>query len=156
LIATLDGDGQNPPADIAALVRAYREGAAHGGPLLVTGWRRERNDGWLRRFSSRLANRLRGQLLGDACPDTGCGLKVFTRDEFLALPRFRHMHRFLPALFVRAGGRVLSVPVAHRPRRSGRSKYGVRNRLWVGLVDLAGVYWLQRRGCNIDYEAQDV
>lgn len=155
LIATLDGDGQNPPADIAALVNVWRE-AADAVPLLVVGWRRSRNDSWLRRLSSRLANRLRGRLLGDGCPDTGCGLKVFARDDFLQLPRFAHMHRFLPALFVRAGGYVLSVPVSHRPRHSGKSKYGVRNRLWVGLVDMAGVYWLQRRGCTIDYEAQDV
>ena len=103
-----------------------------------------------------MANGLRGALLGDGCPDTGCGLKVFARDDFLALPRFRHMHRFLPALFVRAGTQVISVPVAHRPRRAGRSKYGVGNRLWTGLLDMAGVYWLQRRACRIEYEVDYV
>ena len=155
LIATLDGDGQNPPADIARLVDAYRQHDP-AGRCVVVGWRRTRNDSALRRLSSRVANRLRGALLGDGCPDTGCGLKVFARDDFLALPHFRHMHRFLPALFVRAGARVISVPVAHRPRRAGRSKYGVRNRLWTGLLDMAGVYWLQRRGCRIEYEVDDV
>ncbi|MDH5316430.1 MAG: dolichol-phosphate mannosyltransferase, partial [Gemmatimonadota bacterium] len=84
-------------------------------------------------------------LLRDDTPDTGCGLKVFRRDVFLALPYFDHMHRFLPALVLRHGGRVKSVPVRHRPRERGRSHYGVHNRLWVGLVDLAGVIWLRRR-----------
>ena len=155
LIATLDGDGQNPPADITRLVDAYRQ-QAQASRCLVVGWRRTRNDSALRRLSSRMANGLRGALLGDGCPDTGCGLKVFARDDFLALPSFRHMHRFLPALFVRAGAQVISVPVAHRPRRAGRSKYGVGNRLWTGLLDMAGVYWLQRRACRIDYEVDDV
>lgn len=155
LIATLDGDGQNPPADIVALLQGYRERVVVGVPLLIAGWRQQRNDGWLRRLSARLANRLRGALLRDGCPDTGCGLKLFARDDFLALPRFAHMHRFLPALFIREGGHVCSVPVAHRPRCSGRSKYGVRNRLWVGLVDLAGVCWLQRRACGIGRDMED-
>lgn len=154
LIATLDGDGQNPPADIFSLVDVYRE-RAHKGACLVVGWRRARNDSLPRRLSSRLANGLRGRLLRDGCPDTGCGLKVFAREDFLALPRFRHMHRFLPALFARAGAQVISVPVAHRPRRAGRSKYGVGNRLWTGLLDMVGVYWLQRRACRIEYEVDD-
>ena len=148
LIATLDGDGQNDPADIPALIARWRtEGGdrAGQGPLLLAGWRSTRNDTWLRRLSSRIANGVRGRLLGDGTPDTGCGLKLFERETFLALPYFDHMHRFLPALVVRHGGRVISVPVRHRPRLRGRSHYGVWNRLWVGLVDLGGVMWLRRR-----------
>jgi dolichol-phosphate mannosyltransferase len=96
-------------------------------------------------MSSRIANAVRSRVLGDGTPDTGCGLKVFARDDFLALPYFDHMHRFLPALIRRAGGRVVLIPVRHRPRAAGRSHYGIGNRLWVGLVDLLGVHWLQRR-----------
>lgn len=147
LVATLDGDGQNDPANIRALLARWRE-VSHtqsGRPVLICGWRNKRHDTWLRRVSSRIANGVRSTLLGDATPDTGCGLKVFARDDYLALPYFDHMHRFLPALVLRAGGVVESVPVAHRPRLTGRSHYGVHNRLWVGLVDLLGVMWLQRR-----------
>ena len=146
LIATLDGDGQNDPADLPALLAAWtRESARGPAPLLLAGWRATRRDTWLRRVSSRVANGVRSRLLGDATPDTGCGLKVFERDAFLSLPFFDHMHRFLPALFIRQGGRVVSVPVRHRPRVAGVSHYGVWNRLWVGIVDLAGVAWLRRR-----------
>ena len=141
-IATLDGDGQNDPADIPALLRRAQAGPAL---LLVAGHRVTRRDTWMKRLSSRMANRIRARLLGDATPDTGCGLKVFRRDTFLALPHFDHMHRFLPALFIRAGGQVESVPVNHRPRTRGVSKYGTLDRLWVGIFDLAGVYWLQKR-----------
>jgi len=141
-IATLDGDGQNDPADIPALLeRALRE----GGKVLIAGHRTERRDSFMKRFASRFANRLRAALLRDATPDTGCGLKVFPRESFLELPAFDHMHRFLPALFLRAGGRVLSVPVRHRPRLRGASNYGTLDRALVGVVDLAGVAWLQRR-----------
>jgi dolichol-phosphate mannosyltransferase len=97
-------------------------------------------------LSSRIANGIRSGLLQDDTPDTGCGLKVFPRQGFLDFPRFDHMHRFMPALMLRLGGRVMSVPVNHRPRERGTSKYGVWNRLWVGIVDLFGVMWLQRRG----------
>jgi len=144
-IATLDGDGQNDPADIPRLL-AELENPAHPPNLeLLIGWRTRRNDTWLRRVSSRIANRVRAGLLRDHTPDTGCGLKLFARETFLRLPNFDHMHRFLPALVIRNGGSVVSIPVGHRPRASGVSKYGVRNRLWVGLVDLLGVAWLQRR-----------
>ncbi|WP_376099175.1 glycosyltransferase family 2 protein [Roseomonas sp. CCTCC AB2023176] len=141
-IGTLDGDGQNDPAD---LPRLWDRARAEGGPIMVAGWRTTRRDTRIKRLSSRVANRVRSRLLGDATPDSGCGLKVFPRDLFLALPHFDHMHRFLPALVIRAGGRVVSEPVGHRPRMRGRSNYGTLDRLAVGLVDLLGVAWLQRR-----------
>jgi dolichol-phosphate mannosyltransferase len=147
-IATIDGDGQNDPADIPRLIAA-REAAAprpDGGPLLLAGYRRSRRDSRLKRLSSRIANGVRGRMLGDYTPDTGCGLKLFEREAFLAVPHFDHMHRFLPALFLRAGGRVVSVEVGHRPRTRGQSHYGLFNRLWVGIVDLFGVLWLIKRG----------
>ncbi len=145
-IATLDGDGQNDPADIPSLLeRLLAETPAERHRLLIAGHRRRRQDSPLRLLSSRIANGIRARLLGDATPDTGCGLKVFSREAFLDMPRFDHMHRFLPALMIRRGGRVVSVPVNHRPRQRGQSKYGVWNRLWVGIVDLFGVMWLQRR-----------
>ncbi len=140
-LATLDGDGQNDPADIPRLLaRAQR-----GDVTLVAGHRQSRRDDLLKRVSSRVANRVRSALLGDGTPDTGCGLKLIRRSAFLALPYFDHMHRFLPALVQMQGGVCVSVPVAHRPRLAGRSHYGVNNRLWVGLVDLVGVMWLRRR-----------
>ena len=146
-IATLDGDGQNDPADIPALLQRWRavRQSDPQRPVLIAGWRSKRQDTWVRRMSSRIANGVRSRLLGDSTPDTGCGLKVFGRADFLALPYFDHMHRFLPALVRRAGGQVESVQVAHRPREHGKSHYGIHNRLWVGLVDMLGVIWLQRR-----------
>ena len=143
-VATLDGDGQNDPADIPALVAAVEQGA--GADLkLVMGHRKSRQDTWVRRVSSRIANGVRAGLLQDATPDTGCGIKLLHRATFLELPMFNHMHRFLPALYQRAGARVISVPVRHRPRTRGQSKYGISNRLWVGIIDLFGVRWLIRR-----------
>ncbi len=143
-IATLDGDGQNVPADIPTLLaRALAE--PDNARLLVAGHRTRRRDSLAKRLASRAANRIRIALLHDATPDTGCGLKLFRRDAFLELPAFDHMHRYLPALFIRAGGRVISVPVDHRPRTSGASNYGTLDRLWVGIFDLVGVSWLQRR-----------
>lgn len=144
-IATLDGDGQNDPRDIPSLVAHVQMAGDEDRPVLVAGNRRRRNDNWVRRLSSRIANRVRQRLLRDGCPDTGCGLKVFPRATFLQLPQFDHMHRFLPALFMRAGARVVNVPVNHRPRTRGQSKYGVGNRLWVGIADLIGMVWLRRR-----------
>jgi len=146
IIATLDGDGQNDPADIPALLRRLLEEPEDRRDfLLVAGHRQKRRDNGLRRLSSKIANGVRAAMLKDDTPDTGCGLKLFTRAAFLDMPRFDHMHRFLPALMIRRGGRVVSVPVHHRPRERGVSKYGVWNRLWVGIVDLFGVMWLQRR-----------
>ena len=112
---------------------------------MIAGLRAKRRDSRIKRLSSRVANGVRSRLLGDATPDTGCGLKVFPRAAFMAMPQFDHMHRFLPALMLRAGGRVVSHPVNHRPRTGGRSKYGTLDRLMVGIVDLFGVVWLQRR-----------
>ncbi|WP_114913903.1 glycosyltransferase [Acidibrevibacterium fodinaquatile] len=154
-IATLDGDGQNDPADIPRLFDRALAEAGRREPVLIAGWRKARRDGWRKRVSSRLANRLRAAMLGDGTPDTGCGLKLFRRAAFLDLPRFDHMHRFLPALFLRAGGRVVSVAVNHRPRHAGRSHYGTLDRLCVGLVDLAGVYWLMRRSTRPDVVTPD-
>ena len=144
-IATLDGDGQNDPADILRLIRS-QGGLQNLDPhLMVCGYRRRRQDSWIKRVSSRIANGVRRTLLKDDTPDTGCGLKVFARSTFLSLPFFDHMHRFLPALVLRGGGRVASVEVHHRPRLNGKSHYGIGNRLWVGIIDLLGVMWLRRR-----------
>jgi dolichol-phosphate mannosyltransferase len=143
-IATLDADGQNDPADIPALWEIARAAPA-SPPLMVAGQRQKRRDTWSKRAASRGANAIRRALLGDGTPDTGCGLKLFRRDFFLELPRFDHMHRFLPALTLRQGGKVVSVPVNHRPRERGQSNYGVFDRLWVGIADLLGVMWLMRR-----------
>jgi len=152
LIVTLDGDGQNDPGDIVRLLEAFHRAERQPGLQIVTGYRRRRQDTVIKRFSSRIANTVRARLLRDNTPDTGCGLKVFRRDAFLALPAFDHMHRFLPALFLRQGGTVLSVEVNHRPRLSGRTHYGTFDRLWVGIVDLVGVMWLLRRTIRPEVE----
>jgi len=145
-IATLDGDGQNDPADIPRLYGALMQQRKISSNLwMIAGWRNKRHDSAWRLFSSKVANAVRSRLLGDNTPDTGCGLKVFLRDEFLGLPYFDHMHRFLPALILRAGGQVISEPVNHRGRAHGYSKYGTLDRLWVGIVDILGVIWLQKR-----------
>lgn len=145
-IATLDGDGQNDPADIPRLYEVFmRQNSNLNNLWMVAGWRNKRHDSAWRLFSSKVANAVRSRLLGDNTPDTGCGLKVFLRDKFLELPYFDHMHRFLPALILRAGGQVISEPVNHRPRMAGYSKYGTLDRLWVGITDLLGVIWLKQR-----------
>jgi dolichol-phosphate mannosyltransferase len=145
-IATLDGDGQNDPADIPAMLAAMQAAEATGKlPVLIAGHRVKRNDSGPKRWGSRIANGVRGRMLGDGTPDTGCGAKLFRRQAFLELPHFDHIHRFLPALFIRAGGHVVSVPVRHHARTQGASHYGTWDRLRVGIVDLAGVAWLQRR-----------
>jgi dolichol-phosphate mannosyltransferase len=143
-IATLDGDGQNDPRDIPKLLHLARASPS-GSPVLIAGYRVNRQDSWSKRSASWIANALRSWLLGDRTPDTGCGLKLFARALFWDLPYFDHMHRFLPALVLREGGIVRSVSVNHRPRRTGASKYGVFDRLGVGIIDLFGVMWLQRR-----------
>ena len=142
-IVTLDGDGQNDPADIATMleVKATLPKFVH----LIAGVRTLRRDNLAKRVASRIANRVRSHLLHDFTPDSGCGLKMFERSTFLDLPYFDHMHRFLPALVQRTGGEVMHVPVNHRPRKTGVSKYGTLDRLWVGIADLRGVIWLIRR-----------
>lgn len=142
-IATLDGDGQNDPADLPRLLAA--RDAAPPDVKLFAGWRVTRRDTAAKRWASRAANAIRRRLLRDDTPDTGCGTKLFEREAFLDLPWFDHMHRFLPALFQRAGWRTVSVPVNHRPRTTGASKYDNLSRAIVGLRDLRGVAWLIRR-----------
>ena len=144
-IATLDGDGQNDPADIPKLIATRDSPAGRGVQLFMGNRTASRKDTAFRRLQSRVANGVRSGLLGDGTPDTGCGIKLFSREVFMDLPRFDHMHRFLPALFQRHGARVVSVPVSHRQRTRGTSKYGMLNRLWVGIVDMVGVMWLRRR-----------
>lgn len=144
-IATLDGDGQNDPADIPKLLAVLTDPARPARLVMAAGYRKKRQDTWIKRISSKIANGVRSRLLGDATPDTGCGLKVFERAVFLELPYFDHMHRFLPALVRRAGYALVSVEVNHRHRTRGVSKYGTLDRLAVGIVDLFGVMWLQRR-----------
>jgi dolichol-phosphate mannosyltransferase len=142
-IATLDGDGQNDPADIPKLL-AMRE-ASPESIKLFAGWRVDRKDSGSKRWASRVANAIRSRMLRDATPDTGCGIKLFERAAFLDLPYFDHMHRYLPALMLRAGWQVKSVPVNHRPRGAGTSKYNNINRALVGISDLRGVAWLIKR-----------
>jgi len=144
LIVTLDADGQNDPADIPAmLVKAQK--FKPGEHFCIAGYRKNRKDTAWYRFQSRLANKVRARLLGDGTPDTGCGLKVFPKATFLSLPYFDHMHRFIPALVCRLQGEIVVSEVHHRNRLAGVSKYNVWNRLWVGIVDMFGVMWLQRR-----------
>ncbi len=146
VIATLDGDGQNDPADIPRLYAALMDERSERPALsMVAGWRQKRLDSRWRIFSSKFANAIRSILLKDNTPDTGCGLKVFLRDKFLDLPYFDHMHRYLPALIIRDGGQVISVPVNHRPRERGISKHGTWGRLWEGIIDIIGVMWLLKR-----------
>lgn len=144
VICTLDGDGQNPPAELPKLAAPLlAEGSEHLG--LVAGQRVDRQDSWSKRAASRFANGLRARILRDDTRDTGCGLKAFRRDAFLALPFFDHLHRYLPALFKREGWEIAHVDVSHRAREHGRSKYTNFGRAMVGMTDLFGVWWLLRR-----------
>ena len=142
-IATLDGDGQNDPADIPTLL-AKRDGAEPDVKLFA-GWRVNRQDSGSKRWASKWANAIRSRMLRDATPDTGCGIKLFEREAFLDLPYFDHMHRYLPALMQRAGWKTVSVPVNHRHRTAGVSKYNNLNRALVGIRDLRGMAWLIQR-----------
>ncbi len=143
VIATLDGDGQNDPSFIPALLQAFEQGGERIG--LVAGQRVGRRSSAFKKLQSRIANGVRGAILRDGTRDSGCGLKVFRRDAFLALPYFDGLHRFLPALFRRDGLTIAYVDVIDRARRHGQSNYGMWDRLWVGILDLAGVWWLIRR-----------
>lgn len=146
-IVTMDGDGQNNPKDIPLLLDAMI--ATEQQPDLVCGIRAVRKDNVVKRVSSRIANAVRGRLLRDGVTDTGCGLKLIRRATFLELPFFDHLHRFLPALVMANEGKIACVPVSHRPRQAGKSNYGTWDRLIAGLVDLAGVLWLQRRAKSL-------
>ena len=143
LIAVMDGDGQNDPADIPRLFRLMNEQE----PAVILGNRISRNDSVIRKLQSKIGNHIRNYVLKGQCPDTGCSLKFFSRTAFLELPFFNHMHRFLPDLFARAGYQLINTPVNHRPRLHGISKYGLANRLFVGIYDLIGVRWLLKRHC---------
>jgi dolichol-phosphate mannosyltransferase len=143
VVVTLDGDGQNDPAFIPALLAALENGAPHVG--LIAGQRVGRKATGFKRWQSRVANAVRGAVLKDGTRDTGCGLKAFRRDLFLALPYFDGLHRFLPALVRREGYDIGYVDVVDRPRQHGMSNYGLWDRLWIGILDLAGVWWLIRR-----------
>ncbi len=145
LIVTIDGDGQNNPADIAKLYNQYTEIDQIAPQTMIVGEREKRNDSLSRRIASRTANMIRSSLLRDSTKDTGCSLKLFRRKDYLRLPYFNHMHRFLPALMMREQVRLIHVPVSHRPRHSGVSKYGNFGRALVGISDLLGVLWLQKR-----------
>jgi glycosyltransferase involved in cell wall biosynthesis len=143
LVVTLDGDGQNDPSFIPALVHALETGGASVG--LIAGQRVGRRASGFKRLQSRIANAVRGAILRDGTRDTGCGLKAFRRDMFLALPYFDGLHRFLPALVRREGYGIAYVDVVDRPRLHGQSNYGLWDRLWIGILDLMGVWWLIRR-----------
>jgi dolichol-phosphate mannosyltransferase len=143
VVVTIDGDGQNDPAFIPAMIRALEKGAPRTG--LVAGQRTGRKSGGFKKLQSRIANAVRGAVLRDGTRDTGCGLKAFRRDMFLNLPYFDGLHRFLPALVKRDGFDIGYVDVVDRPRGTGVSNYGLWDRLWVGILDLAGVWWLIRR-----------
>ena len=145
VIATLDGDGQNDPADIPLVYEIYLKEKNKSDKVMVAGQRKKRQDNLGRRLASRFANNLRSFLLRDGTRDTGCSLKMFSRSDYINLPYFNHMHRFLPALMIRDGVKIAHVDVSHRPRTSGASKYTNLNRAIVGIADLMGVMWLQRR-----------
>ncbi|HXX07138.1 MAG TPA: glycosyltransferase family 2 protein [Pseudolabrys sp.] len=143
IVVTLDGDGQNDPAFVPALIRALEAGAPD--VALIAGQRIGRKASGFKKFQSRIANTVRGAVLRDGTRDTGCGLKAFRRDVFLRLPYFDGLHRFLPALVRREGYAIGYVDVVDRPRAHGVSNYGMWDRLWIGILDLAGVWWLIRR-----------
>lgn len=155
-LATLDGDGQNDPADLPAMLALVRDSEGKTDSIkLVAGYRLNRQDTPSKRFASRLANGLRRRLLHDGTPDSGCGIKLIERDLFLRLPYFDHMHRFIPALAQRHGARMAVHVVNHRPRLKGNSKYGNMDRALVGVIDLLGVWWLIRRN-RLDAQAKVV
>jgi dolichol-phosphate mannosyltransferase len=151
VVVTLDGDGQNDPAFLPALLDALAQGAPRVG--LVAGQRVRRRANPFKKLQSRIANAVRSTVLRDGTRDTGCGLKAFRRDLFLNLPYFDGLHRFLPALVRRAGYDIAYVDVVDRPRRAGTSNYGMWDRLWVGIMDLLGVWWLIRR-CRVPQAAE--
>jgi dolichol-phosphate mannosyltransferase len=154
-LATLDGDGQNDPADIPGMLALVRSEQGIVDLQLVAGHRVNRRDSASKRWASRFANGLRSRMLKDQTPDTGCGLKLIQRAAFLRLPYFDHMHRFIPALIQRHNGRMITHPVNHRPRTAGVSKYGNIDRALVGILDLVGVWWLIKR-TRLNTHAQEM
>lgn len=153
LIVTLDADGQNDPADLEKMFAAYMARQTQSPRLIIAGQRLRRQDSLLRRLSSRIANGVRSAMLHDNVRDTGCSLKLFRRADFLELPFFDHIHRFIPAMMKASGVTVVLVDVGHRPRKAGLSKYGLWDRLWVGIYDLIGVRWLLKRQIvNVELE----
>jgi len=152
---TLDGDGQNDPEGIVPMFATFMEASRHNPRIMVAGQRARREDNIIRKISSRIANKVRAKVLNDGVRDTGCALKMFRRDDYLALPYFDHMHRFLAALFIREGVAIHLSDVRHRPRMRGLSKYGIWNRLWVGIVDLFGVAWLQARAKPVNLSVRE-
>jgi dolichol-phosphate mannosyltransferase len=149
VVATLDGDGQNDPADLPRLLARLDEAD------VVNGVRLERRDDWLRRASSRIANGVRNAATGETVTDVGCSLRVMRAAPLRRVKLWRGMHRFLPTLLRLEGARVVEVPVAHRPRRHGVSKYGIRNRLWAGLVDLVAMRWMQSRALRYEVREEE-
>ena len=152
LIVTLDGDGQNDPKDIENFINCFVSSDRNTDRLLVNGHRQNRNDTGWRRISSRIANSVRRTLLNDATPDSGCGIKAFHKKLFIEIPSFNHMHRFLPALVLQQNGQIKNLPVSHRERTHGQSKYGTFDRLFPGIVDLFGVIWLGKRNIKTETE----
>jgi dolichol-phosphate mannosyltransferase len=146
LVVTLDGDGQNDPAFLPTLIERLEQNPRVG---LVAGQRVGRKATGFKRLQSRIANKVRSAVLRDGTRDTGCGLKAFRRDVFLALPYFDGLHRFLPALVRRDGHDIAYLDVIDRQRRAGKSNYGMWDRLWIGILDLAGVWWLIRRRARV-------
>ncbi|MEZ5647118.1 MAG: glycosyltransferase family 2 protein [Burkholderiaceae bacterium] len=155
-LVTIDGDGQNDPADIPALLADAARMSADGPDFCIAGYRKNRRDTEWKKFQSKIANGVRRRILDDGVPDTGCGLKLIPRRTWLLLPYFNHMHRYIPALVRRLGGRISVVAVNHRHRQAGISKYTAWNRVWVGIVDMFGVRWLIQRSKLPQVAAREV
>jgi len=149
VIVTLDADLQNDPAELPRVLEALKDAD------VVSGIRASRRDTWLRRISSRIANATRRAVIGDSITDIGCSFKAYRREALQGLPMFVGVHRFLPALCVFRGARLAEIPLSHRPRRHGASKYGVHDRLWRGLHDLIGVRWLKSRLIRVSMREED-
>ena len=153
-VVTMDGDGQNDPGDIPKMAEALKN-SQNPKVKLINGNRNKKNnrkDTLVKKLSSKIANSIRSKVLQDNIPDSGCGLKLMHRETYLSLPYFKNLHRFTPALFIRAGAEIISVDVGHRHRSSGTSHYGLFDRLWIGIVDLLGVSWLMKKGYHAETE----
>ena len=155
VVVLMDGDRQNDPQDIIQLYEEYQQSSKSYPKVMVVGRRHKRQDTMMRKLSSRWANGIRSWFLKDHISDTGCSLKLIRREDYLRLPYFNHMHRFLPALLIRDYVHVVEVDVSHRARVAGKSKYGFWNRVWVGIVDLIGVKWLLNRGLPKGFTTQE-